>query len=97
MPALAKLVAGIAASGILAYLAHGYERAALLAELGGKAASVMNAHGIRDGRAVWTSPSGWTFRIARLSGTADSATRERVRAVLSAEPGIHEVIWTERE
>jgi hypothetical protein len=91
-----KLLTGIAATGLIANLAYGYESQALLAKLGTEAAIVMAANGVTDGAARWTNERGWPYRVARLSGTADAATRARISAQLSAQPGIHAVIWQDR-
>ncbi len=96
LPAWQKLVTGFAAAGLVAWLGYGYERQALLARLGSEAAEVMLANHVADGAARWTSPAGWTSRTARLSGSADAATRARIAAELAARPGIHSVVWAPR-
>ncbi len=94
-PAL-KLLVGVAATGLVAKAACMWERQTLLAVLGQRSAAVLAAHGVRDGAARWTDNAGWTYRTARLSGTADAATRARVSAELAAMPGIAGVVWAPR-
>ena len=94
-PAL-KLLAGLAATGLVAKAAYVWERQSLLAALGQRAAIVLAAHGVRDGAARWTDAGGWTYRTARLSGNADAATRAAISAELAAEPGIARVVWEAR-
>ncbi|MFZ4110719.1 MAG: hypothetical protein ACOYKQ_09655 [Polymorphobacter sp.] len=91
-PAL-KLLAGLAATGLVAKAAYVRERQDLLAKLGERTAVVLAAHGVRDGAARWTDDAGWTYRTARLSGTADAATRASISADLARQPGIARVIW----
>jgi hypothetical protein len=88
-----KLATGLLASLVLADLAYLYERQALLAKLGRPVARVLLAHGVTDGAANWTDARGFTRRTARLSGTADAATRARIAAEVAAVPGIHAVTW----
>lgn len=94
-PAL-KLLVGLAATGLVAKAAYMWERQTLLAGLGQRAAVVLAAHGVRDGAARWTDDAGWTYRTARLSGSADAATRARVSADLARVSGIAGVIWVPR-
>ncbi|MEY3267978.1 MAG: hypothetical protein RL480_738 [Pseudomonadota bacterium] len=94
-PAL-KLLAGLAATGLVAKAAYAWERQSLLAALGQRAAVVLAAHGVRDGAARWTDAGGWTWRTARLSGSANAATRAAISAELAAEPGIAGVVWEPR-
>lgn len=94
-PAL-KLLVGLAATGLVAKAAYMWERQTLLAGLGQRAAVVLAAQGVRDGAARWTDDAGWTYRTARLSGTADAATRARVSAELARVPGIAGVVWVPR-
>ncbi len=91
-----KLLVGIAATGLVAKAAYMWERQGLLAGLGQRAAIVLAAHGVRDGAAGWTDGDGWTYRTARLSGSADTATRAAVSAELAATPGIAGVVWVAR-
>lgn len=88
-----KLVTGIAGTSLIAALAWQLARAPLLSDLGVRAADVMVANGITDGRAQWLSPDGWTTRVARLSGTADAATRERTRQAIADLPGVSDARW----
>lgn len=90
-----KLVTGIAGTSLIAALAWQVARAPLLSDLGVRAADVMVANGITDGRAQWLSPNGWTTRVARLSGTADATTRERTRAAIADLPGVSDARWEE--
>lgn len=90
-----KLVIGIAGTSLLAAMAWQVARAPLLSDLGVRTAEVMVANGITDGRALWQSPNGWTWRVARLSGTADAATRERTRLAVADLPGVSDAIWEE--
>ncbi len=91
-PAL-KLLTGLAATGLVAKAGYVWERQSLLAALGERAAVVLAAHGVRDGAARWTDDAGWTFRIARLSGSADAATRAAISADLGTTPGIGGTVW----
>ena len=94
-PAL-KLLVGLAATGLVAKAAYMWERQTLLADLGQRAAVVLAAHGVHDGAARWTDHAGWTYRTARLSGSADAATRVQVSAELARVPGIAGVTWVPR-
>ena len=88
-----KLLTGFAATGLLADMAYRHEREGLLAALGTTAAQVLAAHGVTDGRAAWQTPDGWTYRTARLAGTATPATRAAITADLGRRPGIKAVVW----
>lgn len=88
-----KLATGIAGTSLLAALAWQVARAPLLSDLGVRTAEVMMANGITDGRAQWQTPAGWTWRVARLSGTADAATRERTREAVAALSGVNDAQW----
>ena len=92
-----KLVTGIAGTSLLASLAWQVARAPLLSDLGVRTAEVMVANGITDGSALWISPSGWTSRTARLSGTADAATRDRIRDAVAGLSGVHDARWVDTE
>ena len=83
-------------TGLVAKAAYVRERQDLLAKLGERTAVVLAAHGVRDGAARWTDDAGWTYRTARLSGTADAATRASISADLARQPGIARVIWEPR-
>lgn len=89
-----KLATGLAASFLIAYAGWRWETQALLAVLGSEVAVVMLANGVGDGAARWHDDDGVTWRIARLSGSADAATRARITAQLERHPGIHAVVWT---
>ena len=91
-----KIAAGIAATVVVARgatLAHGQ---AMMAELGSAAASAMQAHGVVDGGVTFRQPSNHVTRVARLSGTADAATRAAVIADVNRQPGIADAVWTDR-
>jgi len=88
-----KLAAGVAATGLLAGAAHRWEAQALYAKLGRRIVPVLVAASIPDARVTWTSPAGWSRRVPRLSGTADAATRARVIAEITAQPGVHDTRW----
>jgi outer membrane protein OmpA-like peptidoglycan-associated protein len=90
---LIKLIVGLAGTSLIALAAYKLSRAPLLSGLGSRSAEVMIANGITDGRANWLSPDGWTFRVARLSGTADTATRARTRDAIAALDGVHDALW----
>ncbi|MFZ4687962.1 MAG: hypothetical protein ACOYLS_01870 [Polymorphobacter sp.] len=96
MPTGLKLLTAFAATGLLADAGYVWHRQSLLAALSGEAAAVLAAHGVTDGSVRWTDAAGWTFRTARLSGTADAATRAAVTADLAQRPGIVSVVWTPR-
>ena len=90
-----KIAVGLVATSVVAAAAHMLTRAPLLSDLGGRSAAAMADNGITDGRTNWVSDSGWTFRIARISGTADAATRARTLAAVTALPGIHAAVWVD--
>ncbi len=96
LPAFIKLFTGIAATGLIAYAANMYERQHILSQLGIRASRTLLANGVTDGAAAWRSDAGWTHRIARLSGTADPATRARISKQLAAKKGIAGVEWVDR-
>ena len=85
---------GIAASGLLANGAYVLERQTLLADLGKGVTPVLLAHGVNDGAARWKDDAGYTRRFARLSGTADAATRDRIIAEVRALPGLAGADWS---
>jgi outer membrane protein OmpA-like peptidoglycan-associated protein len=88
-----KLVTGVAGTSLLAAMAWQVARAPLLSDLGVRTAEVMMENGITDGRVQWQTPGGWTWRVARLSGTADAATRERTRVAVAALSGVNDAQW----
>ena len=94
MSPLAKLVTGIAASGLLANGAYIFERQSLLADLGKGVAPVMLVHGVSDGGVRWKDDAGYTRRFARLSGTADAANRARILAEVRTLPGLAGADWS---
>ena len=96
MPAGLKLLTGLAATYLIATAGYRWQRQAALAMLGGEVAAVMLANGIDDGAARWNDANDHTSRTARLSGTADAATRARITAALADKPGIHAVVWQDR-
>lgn len=93
MSSLVKLLVGFVATFVVAAVAYSLNRAALLSDLGSRSAEVMAANGIGDGRANWIGENGWTYRRARLSGTADTATRTRTLATVAALEGVHGAVW----
>ncbi|NJC08367.1 OmpA family protein [Polymorphobacter fuscus] len=93
MAPLVKLVVGVAGTALLASAAYRLVRSPLLSDLGSRTAAVMAANGITDGRAAWVTDDGWTWRIARLSGTADAATRARTLAAVADLPGVGRAVW----
>jgi outer membrane protein OmpA-like peptidoglycan-associated protein len=90
-----KLLVGFIATFVVAALAFGLNRSPLLSDLGSRSAEVMAANGITDGRASWIADNGWTYRRARLSGTADPATRTRTLAAVAALDGVHDAVWVD--
>ncbi len=89
----AKLLTGLALTYLLTYAAYRYERQALLAKLGTYVATVMIVNNVNNGAARWTDSAGHTSRTARLTGTADSATKAQITAEITAHPGIHAAVW----
>lgn len=96
MPTRLKLATGLAATFLIATAGYRWQRQASLATLGGEVAQVMLANGVSDGAARWTDAGNHTSRIARLSGTANVATRARISAAVGDKPGIHAVVWQDR-
>ena len=94
-PAL-KLLAGIAATVVITRAATLHSGQAIMAELGGAAASAMRANGVVDGSVTFRQPSYRVARVARLSGTADDATRAAVIRQLKRHPGIADAVWSPR-
>lgn len=95
MTPVGKVFVGLGATIVVAAAAHSLTRAPLLSDLGSRSARVMAENGIADGRTNWVSDSGWTFRVARISGTADPATRVRTLAAVSALSGVHDAVWVD--
>jgi hypothetical protein len=56
----------------------------------------MQTQGVMDGSISFRQPSGLVARVARLSGTADPATRAAVIADLRRHPGIADAVWSPR-
>ncbi|WP_426164993.1 hypothetical protein [Sandarakinorhabdus sp. DWP1-3-1] len=96
VPAAVKLLTGLAGVHLLASAAFVTQRQSVFARLGTEAAAVLAANGVSDGAARWTDAEGHGSRLARLSGTADAATRARIAAQLAARPGIAGVVWQDR-
>lgn len=94
-PAL-KLLTGLAATVVVTRGATLHQGQAILAGLGGAAASAMRAHGVVDGSVTFRQPSWRVARVARLSGTADAATRAAVIAQVRRHPGIADAVWVPR-
>lgn len=90
-----KIVVGLVATGVVAAAAHTLTRSPLLSDLGSRSAAVMAANGVTDGRTDWVSDGGWTFRVARISGTANQATRAHTLAAISALDGVHDAVWVD--
>ena len=90
-----KIVVGLVATGLVASAAHTLTRAPLLSDLGSRSAHIMAENGVADGRTNWVSDAGWTYRTARISGTADAATRVRTLAAVAALAGVHRAVWVE--
>lgn len=93
MAPLIKFAVGVAGTALIATMAYKLGRSSLLSDLGSRSAMVMVANGITDGRARWTTDNGWTWRIARLSGTADAATQRRTRDAVAGLAGISDATW----
>jgi pyruvoyl-dependent arginine decarboxylase (PvlArgDC) len=91
-----KLLAGIAASIVLARGATQHRGQAMMAQLGSAAAAAMRDHGVTDGSVSFRQPSHRVTRVARLSGSADTATRAAVIAQVKRHPGIADAIWVAR-
>lgn len=96
MTPLIKLAVGIAGTALIADAAYRLVRSPLLSDLGSRTAAVMAANGITDGRANWVTDNGWTWRIARLSGTADAATRIRTQQAVAALVGVADAGWEQK-
>lgn len=88
-----KLLTGIAATGLATSGWYVFERQALLVRLGARTIPIFAAHHVGDARIRWKSDSGWTFRTARIAGTASPAERARITAEIAALPGIHAAVW----
>lgn len=91
-----KLLAGLAATVLVARAGTLYSGQALIASLSGAAADAMAAEGVTDGSVSFRPPGGLVSRVARLSGSADPATRARVIARVRAHPGIADALWVAR-
>lgn len=88
-----KLATGVAATALVANGAWRWEGQEIMTRLSRSAAFSMARHGITDGSVSFANDIGWLSRTARLSGTADAATRAAVAEDLSQKPGIHAVEW----
>jgi len=91
-----KLLAGVAATLVVARAGAMLQGQSLMAALSGAAADAMAAEQVTDGSVSFRAASGMIGRTARVSGTADPATRARVLARLRQHPGIAHAIWVER-
>ncbi|WP_310475199.1 hypothetical protein [Sandarakinorhabdus sp.] len=91
-----KLIAGLAATVVLTRGATLHHGQVMMAKLGRAAETAMRAHGVVDGRISFGQPTGVVARVARLSGTADTATRAAVIADLKRHPGIADAVWVQR-
>jgi hypothetical protein len=67
-----------------------------MAALSGAAADAMTVERVTDGSVNFRAANGMLGRVARVSGTADAATRARVLARLRQHPGIAGAVWVER-
>jgi hypothetical protein len=95
-PPFLRLAAGVAATAVLADGWYIWHRQTMLAHLGQPIAGVMAAHAVTDGAVRWTDTRRFTWRIARLSGTADPATRAAILADVRRQPGIADAVWEAR-
>jgi hypothetical protein len=91
-----KLLTGVAATVVLARGATLHRGQAIIAELGSAAATALAAHGVPDGSVTFRSEGNTVSRIARVSGTADAATRAAVIAQIRRHPGIQSAVWVPR-
>ncbi|MEY2883716.1 MAG: hypothetical protein RL490_1440 [Pseudomonadota bacterium] len=91
-----KLLTGVAATALLAKGAWYIGKQPLQTHLARPIVTVMLAAGVTDASVRWDNDAGWTWRIARLSGTADAATRARVIAAVRRQPGIADAEWLAR-
>lgn len=96
MHAALKLLAGLAATVVLARGATLLHGQAMMAELGGAAANAMRSEGVVDGSVTFRQPSNLVARVARLSGSADAATRAAVVSRTRQHPGIADAVWVDR-
>jgi hypothetical protein len=95
-PPFLRLAAGVAATAVLADGWYIWNRQTMLAHLGQPIAAVMAAHAVADGAVRWTDARGFTWRTARLSGTANPATRAAILADVRRLPGISDAVWEAR-
>ncbi|WP_439546487.1 hypothetical protein [Sandarakinorhabdus sp.] len=91
-----KLLAGVAATLVVARGGVMHRGQNLIAALSGAAADAVEASGVTDGSVSFRAPNGMVGRVARVSGTADAATRARVLNHLRQHPGIAGALWVER-
>lgn len=91
-----KLATGLAGTVLLTAGVWRTDSQRLITTLARSSARVMLKHGIPDGSVSFRTDRGWTFRTARLSGSASPATRAAVSAEVATKPGIHSVEWRER-
>jgi hypothetical protein len=91
-----KLLTGVAATLVVARAGAMLQGQSLMASLSGAAADAMAAEQVADGSVSFRAASGMIGRIARVSGTADPATRARMIAHLRQHPGIADAMWVER-
>jgi hypothetical protein len=91
-----KLLAAVAATVVLARGAVQHQGQAMMAKLGHSAATAMHDNGVLDGGVSFRQPSHRVTRVARLSGTADAATRAAVIAQVKRHPGIADAVWVTR-
>ena len=91
-----KLATGVAATALVANGAWRWEGQEITTRLARRSANVMLRHGINDGSVSLANDRGWLTRTARLSGTADAATRAAVAEELAQKPGLHAVLWRDQ-
>ncbi|MCU0892635.1 MAG: hypothetical protein MUE77_13095 [Sandarakinorhabdus sp.] len=96
MHAAVKLLTGLAATVVIARGATLHEGQTIMGRLGWAARQALLAQGVADGSVSFRSPGGHVGRIARLSGTADAATRAAVIARLKRNPAIADARWEAR-
>jgi hypothetical protein len=96
MHAALKLLTGLAATVVLAAGAGRFSVGPALTAQAAAIGALMEAHGIEDGSVSFRQPSRRFARIARLSGTADPATRAAVLAEVKRRPAIADALWVPR-
>lgn len=95
MPDWLKLLTGLAATVLVARACTLHQGQALMAALSDQCRTALEAEQVADASVTFQAPSGLITRVARLSGTADAATRARVLAAVRRQPGIADATWEE--